>query len=463
MKKLVFFAALLIAWPLLAQNPPAQTPPDQNPPAQAPPVAPGESSSKPSQTPPDQTQTPPAQSGESSSKQTQPSANPPVEQPKLEQPQMEAPPDAAPAPITPAKKPDTPAIKPAKKPASEGKVVEEIIARVNNEIITKSELDKAREESAEDAQQQCSGKCTPEQLQVATEDAQKFALRDLIDRSLLAQRGKDMDINVEADLVKQLDQIRQQNKLKDMDDLEKAVTAQGINWDDFKNNLKNRLLTQEVIRREVGSHINITHDEEMKYYQEHQKDFIKPEQVALTAIEIKTEGKKESEIPDLKAKAQKLHDRIVDGEDFSELAKRFSDGATAQQGGYLGVYKRGELSKELEDLVFKMNRNQITDVIETKQGFLILKVLEHYDEGEQPFDKVENEIQEQLYSQKMEPALREYLKTLREQSYVVVKPGYQDMAGGGNSEIQEVSATPETTKEKKGHKKYLLFGKTTGT
>lgn len=462
MKNLVLFAAVLIAWPLLGQNPPAQNPPDQNPPAQAPPVAPGESSSK--QTPPPGDQNPPAQSGESSSKQTQPPANPPAEQPKLEQPQMEAPPEAAPEPnAAPKKKLDTPPVKAAKKPASEGKVVEEIIARVNNEIITKSELDKARQESAEDAQQQCAGKCTPDQLQVATEDAQKFALRDLIDRSLLAQRGKDMDINVEADLVKQLDQIRQQNKLKDMDDLEKAVTAQGINWEDFKNNLKNRLLTQEVIRREVGSHINITHDEEMKYYQEHQKDFIKPEQVALSAIEIKTEGKKESEIPDLKAKAQKLHDRIKDGEDFGELAKRFSDGATAQQGGYLGVYKRGELSKELEDLVFKMNRNQITDVIETKQGFLILKVLEHYDEGEQPFDKVENEIQEQLYSQKMEPALREYLKTLREQSYVVVKPGYQDMAGGGNSEIQEVSATPETTKEKKGHKKYLLFGKTTGT
>ena len=187
----------------------------------------------------------------------------------------------------------------------------------------------------------------------------------------------------------------------------------------------------------------------------------RPEQVALSAIEIKTEGKKESEIPELKAKAQKLLDRVKEGEDFGELAKRFSDGATAQQGGYLGQYKRGELSKELEDIVFKMNRNQLTDVIETKQGFLVLKVLEHYEEGEQSFEKVENEIQDHLYQQKMEPALREYLKTLREQSYVVIKPGYQDMAGGGNSEIQEVNATPEVAKEKKGRKKYLLFGKRT--
>ena len=363
------------------------------------------------------------------------------------------------------KKPAKPAEKPAVKAApGESKVVEEIIARVNNEIITRSELEKSKEQAAEEAQQSCNGRCTPEQLQVATEDAQKYALRDLIDQSLLAQRGKDMSISVETDVVKQLDEIRIKNNLKDLDDLEKAVTSQGINWEDFKSNIRNRLLTQEVIRREVGSHINITHDEEMKYYEEHKKDFVRPEQVALRAIEVSTEGKKESEVPELKTKAEKLQQRVKDGEDFGELAKHFSDGPgeTPKQGGFMGVYKRGELSKEFEDKVFTMKKNEMTDVIETKQGYLILQVLEHFDEGEQSFDKVENEIMDHLYNQKMEPAMREYLKTLREQSYVVIKPGYADSAGGGNSEIQEVSATPEATKDKRGHKKFLLFGKRKG-
>jgi len=66
---------------------------------------------------------------------------------------------------------------------------------------------------------------------------------------------------------------------------------------------------------------------------------------------------------------------------------------------------------------------------------------------------------DKLYSGRMEPAMREYLKTLREQSYVVIKPGFQDIAGGGGSEIQEVSATPEVSKQKKARKKFLLFGK----
>lgn len=436
MKKTAFLAALLFAWPLLGQNPPATNPPAQNPPAQ----------------------TPPAQ-------------NPP----KLEQPPMAAPEPEEEKKPAPVKKPEMPtataapggtkvtgpAATPAKPTPAGGKVVEEIVARVNNEIITSSELDKARASAAEDARQDCSGKCTPEQLQAAIEDRQKNALRDLIDQSLLEQRGKDLGLSVETDVVKQLDQIRISNNLKDMDDLEKAVSAQGLDWEDFKNNIRNKILTQQVISREVGSHITIGHDEALKFYNEHKNEMVRPEAVALKAFEVSTAGKTEAEIPELKKKAETYLQRIKDGEDFSVLAKRFSDGKTAPQGGYLGEYKRGELAKELEDKVFVMKKNELTGVIETKQGFLILQVLEHYAEGVQPYDKVENDIMEHLYSQRMEPALREYLKTLREQSYVVIKPAYQEMAGGGNSEIEEVSTTPEATKAKKHRKKYLLFGKST--
>ena len=419
-KKIALMAGLLFALPLAAQTPASDPPAQPNPTEQK-------------------------------------SQSPSLEAPQMAAPEPEAEKKLAPSPVKAAKLAAKPAI------SGEGRVVEEIVARVNNEIITSSELEKARTQAAEDAQQDCAGRCSQEQMQVAVEDRQKFALRDLIDQSLLAQRGKDMGINVEADVVKQLDIIRVQNKLKDLDELEKAVEHEGLNWDDFKNNIRNKALTQQVISREVGSHITITHEEALKFYDEHRNEFNKPEQVALRAIELSTEGKDETQAADVKKKADDLLKRIGEGEDFAVLAKRFSDGSTAQQGGYLGVYKRGELSKAIEDKVFEMKKNQLTDIIETKQGFLILQVLERYEAGVQPFEKVENEIMDQLYGERMQPALREYLKTLREQSYVVIKPGYQDMAGGGNSEIEEVSATPEVTKEKKQHKKYLLFGKKSGT
>lgn len=356
------------------------------------------------------------------------------------------------APEPEAAKPKTPPpAKPKVNPAADpgGRVVEEIIARVNNDIITKSEYDKAIASAEEDAKQECENRCTPQQLEASVEDRRKNALRDLIDQSLLVQRCKDMGISVETEVIKQLDQIRIQNKIADMDALEKAVTSQGLNWEDFKNNIRNHICSQKVIGQEVGSHITVPESEARKFYDAHKGDFIGPESVALAEIVVSTEGKKDSELPDLKKKAETALKRVNDGENFDDIAKRMSDGSTKEQGGYLGVYKRGELAKPIEDKVFSMKRHELSDVMETKQGYLILKVLEHYDEGQQAFEKVKDRIMNQLYEERMQPALKDYLKTLREQSYVVIKPAYVDIAGGGNSEIQEVSATPEQSKDKK--------------
>src|SRR5712664_1427969 len=379
----------------------------------------------------------------------------PAPAPTLEKPGMAAPDPKSEKPAKPA------APKPVNPDA--GKTVEEIIARVNNEIITRSEFERARQTAGEDAKAECQNRCTPEQLQADIEGRQKNTLRELKDQSLLVQRAKDMGVSVEPELIKRLDAIRTDNKLPSMEALEEAVKGQGMNFEDFKNNIRNTLLTQRVISSEVGSHINISDDELNKYYEAHKTEFVRPEQVALREIVVSTEGKKPEDLPDLKKKAETALKRVQDGEDFGEIAKRLSDGSTKSQGGFLGIYKRGELSKELEDKVFKMKRNELTEVMETKQGYLVLQVLEHYDEGEQALAKVRNEIMDKLYTARMEPALREYLKTLREQSYVVIKPGFQDIAGGGGSEIQEVSATPEVTKQKKAHKKFLLFGKRSGS
>ena len=421
MRKVALIGAFLVALPLAAQQPPPPPPEQQN-------------------------------------------QQPPKPKPKLENPDEAPATPAAPettAPAKPAVK--LPVVKKTAVSPEGGKVIEEIVARVNNEVITRSELQHSIDTAEEDAKQDCQERCTPDQLKSVTEDRKKNALRDLIDQSLLVQRGKDMGTSVEPEVIKQLDQIRIENKLDSLEKLEQEVEKSGINWEDFKNNIRNQILTKKVINEEVGSHINVSNEEIQKFYDQHKKEFVRPEQVALRSIEVNTSGKSEAEIADLKKKAETALKRIQDGEDFGEIAKRYSDGSTAKQGGYLGMYKRGELSKQLEDVVFALKRNELTGVMETRQGFLIMQVLEHYDEGEQALDKVREEIHQRLYGEKMEPALREYLKTLREQSYVVVKPGFKDMAGGSNSEIQEVSATPEVTKSKKGRKKFLLFGKRAGT
>lgn len=335
-------------------------------------------------------------------------------------------------------------------------VVEEIIARVNNDIITQSDYQKADAQLHEEIAHDCQG-CSQEKLADEYKDQQKDLLRGLIDQSLMVQRAKDMGISVETDIVKRLDEVRKQNSLNSIEDLEKAVEGSGLAWEDYKTQIRNGMLTQEVIRREVGSHINIPNEEVKQYYDAHPQEFTRPEQVVLTEIFLSTEGKSPEEMESVQKKTEDLRNRVLKGDDFSEIAKRYSEGSTAKDGGDLGTFQRGQLSPQLEDVVFKLEKGKITDVIQTKTGFEVLKVEAHFQPGLQPMDKVENEIMNKLYMGKMQPQMRTYLAELREESYVMVKPGYTDSAAvAGASVIQEVQPTPDVATKNKAKKKIPL-------
>ncbi|HTC63995.1 MAG TPA: peptidylprolyl isomerase [Candidatus Saccharimonadales bacterium] len=343
-------------------------------------------------------------------------------------------------------------------------VVEEIVARVNNEIITREDLDRAHASLESEATDACQ-KCSPEQLKEMIAGKEKDLLRDLIDQSLLTQRAKDQGINVDTDVIKRLDAIRQQYKLPDLDALEKEVTKSGQDYEDFKSQLRNQLLTQELMRKEVGSKIIVSHEDIVKYYNEHKDEFVRPETVVLREIFVSTEGKPEADLPALKKKAEGLRDRVMNnGDDFGELAKRYSDSPTAQQSGDLGTFQRSQLDSKIAEKVFALTRNQMTEVMETKTGYEILQVRERYDAGEQPLDKVDPEISNKLYEKNMEPAMRTYLTTLREDSFVQIKPGYTDTAAVKAEPIEEVAATPDKDDKNKGTRKWgVLPKKKSGT
>jgi peptidyl-prolyl cis-trans isomerase SurA len=340
-------------------------------------------------------------------------------------------------------------------------LVEEIVARVNNDIITLSDFEKADATLRDEVSHECQN-CTPTKLAEEYKDHQKDLLRDLIDQDLLIERAKDMGISVETEVIKQLDEVRKQNNLNSMEELEKAVEGEGIPWEDYKTQMRNRLLTQEVIRREVGQRIDIPSDDVKKYYEEHKAEFVRPEQVVLAELFLSTQGKSPEEIAAVQRKAEDFRNRITKGDDFIEIAKRYSEGSTAKDGGYLGTYEHGQLSPQLEEATFKLDKGQMTEIIETKTGFEILKVMDHFTAGQQPFEKVQTEIANRIYMQKMQPTLRTFLAELREQSYVMVKPGYTDSAAVANASlIQEVAPTPDAPQ--KNAKKKLPKPKASGS
>jgi peptidyl-prolyl cis-trans isomerase SurA len=303
----------------------------------------------------------------------------------------------------------------------------DIVARVNNDVITLSDYQKAEQQLRDEVAHDCQG-CPQDQIDAKFKEQQKDLLRGMIDQSLMVQRAKDMGISVESDVAKRLDEVRQQNGLATLDDLKKGVEASGLNWEDYKTTIRNGLLQKELVRREVGSHVDISSDEVKQYYEAHQQDFTLPERVVLSEISLTTEGKSPEEFAAVRSKEEGLRTSVLNGDDFSQVARLYSQGSTAKDGGGLGTFKRGELSPQIEAVVFQMSKGQISDVIQTRTGFEILKVEDHLQSELQPMDKVEPDIRNTIHAQKMQPLIRDYLAELREQSYIIVKPGYRDSA-----------------------------------
>ena len=158
-------------------------------------------------------------------------------------------------------------------------VVEEIITRVNNQIVTRSEFLRSKDQLQEEVKQQDAANADKVYGQ-----REKDILRDLIDQQLLLEKGKDLGITGDTELIKRLDQMRKEMKLEAMEDLEKAAAAQGLSYEDFKQNLRNQIITQKVIGEEVGSHLTITKEEEQKFYDEHKREMEQPEAIQLSEI-----------------------------------------------------------------------------------------------------------------------------------------------------------------------------------
>ncbi len=335
-------------------------------------------------------------------------------------------------------------------------VVEEIVARVNNQIITRTQYQHEQQQLKDECQHQDQSR--PDQ---SCEEGDKDVLRGLIDRQLLLERGKELGITADTELIKRLDEMRKQMKLDSMEDLEKAAQAQGVSFEDFKDNTRTEIITQQVIQREVGGHINIGKEEEQRFYQQHKSELAHSEGVRLSEILISTDeaGDNPKKLDAAKAKAEDLLKQVRAGADFADLAKKESQDPSAAQGGDLGGFERGKLAKQLEDLTFAMKKGDVSDVIRTKQGFVILKVTDHVQAGTPTFAEAEPRVQEALYMQKLQPALREYLKKLREEAYIDIKPGYVDTGASPNQTKPVVTTAAKETsaKELKKRKKLGVF------
>jgi peptidyl-prolyl cis-trans isomerase SurA len=307
-------------------------------------------------------------------------------------------------------------------------LVGRIIARVNGDIITNWQYQREEEKLRASLSERYQGPG----LDAQVKEQNKNLLRDLIDQDLMVQKAKDEDINVETDVVKRLDTIRKNMHLDTQADLQQAVESQGQLWEDFEDSIRRNLLMQELIGREVGSRIIISREDARKYYDAHKDQFNFPEGEELADILVANKGRTPEEA---QKRAEQALAEIKGGARWESAVQKYSeDDQTVDNGGDLGFFKKGTLAKELSDAIAKVETGDTTGVLKTQYGFMILKVLHRSKSGIAPFEDVEQKVDETLYNQKMQPALREYLTTLRKESFITIAPGFVDTGaakGGG--------------------------------
>ncbi|HEX4227316.1 MAG TPA: peptidylprolyl isomerase [Bryobacteraceae bacterium] len=340
-------------------------------------------------------------------------------------------------------------------PTSKPVVVDEIVAKVNGDIVTRHELERtARDIAAELRAQGDTGAKLNQDFQTHERDM----LRDRIDELLLVQRGKELDIKVDSDVTKYMAGVQRklaadnpQLGLSDPDKFHDYIRQQaGMSWEDFVAETKNNYLKRAVIGEEVSRKITISDKEIEDYYNAHQKDFIRDEKVCVSEILISTAGKSGAALAASKKKADDLASRASKGERFSDLARDNSDSLTAKQGGELACYKKGELAKEFEDKIWNLPRGGVAAPILISNGYEILKVDDHTKQGLAPLADVKSQIQDILYGPKMEPMVRQYLTQLRKTAFLQIKPGYQDTGAspGQDTKWQDPAVLrPETVKK----------------
>lgn len=347
-------------------------------------------------------------------------------------------------------------------------IIEQIVAKVNGEIITRSELDRMKKGMAEEMK---SRGASAAEIAEALKEREKDFLREKIDSMLLVQKGRDLSINLDAEVTKYIADLQRRSKLTDADKFQAYIRENtGMPYEDYRAEIKNNMLTRRVIGQEVSSKIVIPKAELRKYYDEHKAEFQREERVFLREIFLTVEGKSEAEKAAVEKKAKDLVARARKGEKFNELARDNSDSESAKSEGELPPSKKGELRKELEDKVWVAKRNDVLDPIAFPNGWLILKVEEHHQAGLAEFEEVEGEVMNKLFEPRMQPAVRDYLTRLRSEAFLEIREGYVDTAAAAGKSTKwsdPAQLKPETVTRaevaNQKRRKRLLFIPVPGT
>jgi peptidyl-prolyl cis-trans isomerase SurA len=306
-------------------------------------------------------------------------------------------------------------------------VIEQVLVKVNGDIITKTDLEQRQVASI---RQRLNGQNvdpemlkSDEQLKKVLADVTPQVIVNAIDELLLLQHGKELNLHLTDEQFKAVvTNIRKEQKLEDEAKFQAALAQENMTVDDLRKQLERQMIIEQVQRQEVGSKLTITEEEGRQYYARHPEEFTEPTSITLREILIEGPssqgGINVGADDELQKKAADVRARALKGEDFAKLAAELSSSASKSNGGLIGPFSRDDMSPQLQAVVDKMKPGDITAPIRTQRGYQIFKLEAMKPAALQSFDSVHDLISERVAQARTQTEMRKFIARLRTQAII---------------------------------------------
>lgn len=304
--------------------------------------------------------------------------------------------------------------------AGEEFLIDKVVAVVNDDVITLSQLQQEEKPLLHRVRQESRG----QGREVQEEITQRQILDALILRRLQVQEAEKENVVVNDDEVKAtIEEIKKQNRFRSDAEFAQALKQQNLTLDEFKTRIREQQLVDRLLILKVRSTILVTDEEITQYYHDHAAEYRKPPSVRIRHILIGLPKNPSTKaLAQARARSAEVLDKLKNGADFSKVAAEYSDGGAAKEGGDLGTMRKGELHPALESVAFSLEPGSISDIIQTPVGLNIIKVEERTGDNV-PTGEVRDQIRQILFKEKFEQRLNAYFAELKEKAYIEVRLG----------------------------------------
>ena len=303
-------------------------------------------------------------------------------------------------------------------PAAE--VIEQILVKVNGEIITKTDLEQRQIQAVRARGIQANDDAA---LKKAIEEVTPEIIANDINEMLLVQRGRDLGYKMtDEDFDRMIQNIRKENKLESDEAFQAALKQEGLTLDELRKSLERQMLIARVTQNEVMAKVGVTEQEARKYHAAHQSEFTKPGTITIRELLVKVPGSAAgvnvAADEEAKAKAEAARKRILAGEPFEKVAEEISESPSKANGGLVGPLNLNEVTPAFKTLVDSMKVGDVSEVMHTQGGYQLLKLESRTADEVLPPEQVHDKIADAIWNEKREVETKKYLAKLRSEAII---------------------------------------------